>query len=510
MTVRKIYRKFSFFFSFCNSQAFAKADKTRKKYQNRTQKFRKYGAFPTRTVLFPKVTAAFDGQHTDIRFAGIAHSCIPASTIFAAPGVPKLNHPLPGTFLLVCIAIIVLAAVFLLIAVRQVGRFTLKIWQIMLGGAAVVLGTGQISPGDAIFAINPDVMLFLFGMFIVGEALVTSGYLACLAHRFFSRTRNPDELVLAILFGTGMLSALLMNDTLAIIGTPLVLGLAARSRLQPRLLLLALAFAITTGSVMSPIGNPQNLLLAINSGMSSPFVVFASYLLIPTIICLIVPYGILKLAYRGEFSSRTLTHEPPVVCDACAALPVKIALAVILFLAGANIIFSLLGGKILITLPLIAIVAAAPVLILSRNRVDIVKRIDWHTLVFFAAMFVLMASVWQTGFFQSMFGNGRSSSIPAVLAISIIISQFISNVPFIALFQPLIMQANGSMQQLMALAAGSTIAGNLTILGAASNVIIIQNAEKQGETLTFFEFMKVGLPITVMQVLVYWVFLTIL
>ena len=114
-----------------------------------------------------------------------------------------------------------LIAVFLLIAVRQVGRFNLKIWQIMLGGALAVLITGQIAPLDALHAINPDVMLFLFGMFVVGEALVESGYLAYIAHRFFSHAKNPDQLVLVILFGMGLLSALLMNDTLAIIGTPL-------------------------------------------------------------------------------------------------------------------------------------------------------------------------------------------------------------------------------------------------------------------------------------------------
>jgi Na+/H+ antiporter NhaD/arsenite permease-like protein len=91
----------------------------------------------------------------------------------------------------------------------------------------------------------------------------------------------------------------------------------------------------------------------------------------------------------------------------------------------------------------------------------------------------------------------------------VIISQFISNVPFVALFQPMILQAGGTTAQMMALAAGSTIAGNLTILGAASTVIIIQNAEKQGETLTFFEFAKVGVPLTVVQVAVYWVFLTV-
>jgi Na+/H+ antiporter NhaD/arsenite permease-like protein len=73
----------------------------------------------------------------------------------------------------------------------------------------------------------------------------------------------------------------------------------------------------------------------------------------------------------------------------------------------------------------------------------------------------------------------------------------------------MILQAGGSTAQLMALAAGSTIAGNLTILGAASNVIIIQNAEKQGETLTFWEFARVGLPLTILQVAVYWAWLSV-
>jgi Na+/H+ antiporter NhaD/arsenite permease-like protein len=125
-------------------------------------------------------------------------------------------------------------------------------------------------------------------------------------------------------------------------------------------------------------------------------------------------------------------------------------------------------------------------------------------------MFVLMESVWQTEFFQSFVDQSMVTSVPMILLTSAIISQFISNVPFVALFQPMIMQTGAKTAQLMALVAGSTIAGNLTILGAASNVIIIQNAEKQGETLTFFEFAKVGVPLTVLQLVVYWVWLMLL
>ena len=167
-------------------------------------------------------------------------------------------------------------------------------------------------------------------------------------------------------------------------------------------------------------------------------------------------------------------------------------------------------GTLLVPLPLIAVCAAVPVLLFGHDRVRLLKNIDWSTLVFFAAMFVLMESVWQTGFFQAFVDPGMVTSVPMILITSIVISQFISNVPFVALFQPMILQAGGTTVQLMALAAGSTIAGNLTILGAASNVIIIQNAEKRGETVTFFEFAKIGIPLTLLQFTVYWAWLSFL
>jgi Na+/H+ antiporter NhaD/arsenite permease-like protein len=84
---------------------------------------------------------------------------------------------------------IALGVVFFLIVVRQVGRLRLQIWQIMLGGAATVLLTGSIAPAGALRSINPDVMLFLFGMFVVGQALEDSGYLAHISH-FMSDNRR--------------------------------------------------------------------------------------------------------------------------------------------------------------------------------------------------------------------------------------------------------------------------------------------------------------------------------
>lgn len=143
------------------------------------------------------------------------------------------------------VSVAVLAVVFLLVIVRRVGSIRLQIWQIMLLGAAAVLLTGQITPLAALNAINLDVILFLFGMFVVGEALEESGYLTYISYKLFKMAKSADTLILLVLYGAGILSAFLMNDTLAIIGTPIVLLLAKENGLPPKLLLLTLAFAVT-------------------------------------------------------------------------------------------------------------------------------------------------------------------------------------------------------------------------------------------------------------------------
>ena len=407
------------------------------------------------------------------------------------------------------ISVMALAAVFVLIAVRQVGKNSLAIWQIMLLGALVVLFTDQISPANAARAINLDVMIFLGAMFVIGECMQESGYLLYLFNRFFGKARNLDQLLLLILFAMGFLSALLMNDTIAIIGTPLMLYFARTLKIAPKLLLLTLAFAVTIGSAMSPIGNPQNLLIAVNANLSNPFLVFLQYLLLPTVANLLLAYILLRLFYKGQFQNRSLQISREEISDPALArlCRISIILLIALILAKMGAVILGVGGGGEFRLTYIALISALPILLFSSKRCKVLRNIDWCTLIFFASMFVLMDAVWRSGSFQSLLAgsNADLASIPTILALSVLLSQLISNVPLVALCQPLLI--NPSPQALMALAAGSTIAGNLFILGAASNVIIIQNAEKSGETLTFLEFARVGVPLTVLNVLVYWLFL---
>ena len=410
------------------------------------------------------------------------------------------------------ISIIVLLIVFVLIAVRQIGRIRFQLWQIMLLGSIAVLLTLQISPLNAIKAINLDVMLFLFGMFVIGRAMEDSGYLSYLSSKLFRKAKSTDGLVLYILFGMGFLSALLMNDTLAIIGTPVVLLLAKRSNVNTKLLLFALAFAITIGSVMSPIGNPQNLLIAIDGDVPNPFVTFLKYLAVPTIVNLAATYFILKIYYKRHFNIRNIVVSPEPIIDKGLAKLCRISLVLLISLVLIKIAIVSAGVQIDFRLTYIALASALPIIIFSPKRLKIIRRIDWYTMIFFAAMFILMASVWESGFFQEQLEsmNLNLASVSVIMIVAVIISQFVSNVPLVALYMPTLTQLGASTKELMALAAGSTIAGNLLILGAVSNVIIIHNAEKnEGQTLTFVEFAKIGLPLTVINIFVYWLYLSL-
>ena len=408
------------------------------------------------------------------------------------------------------VSIVVLLVVFVLIAVRQVGRFRLQIWQAMLIGALAVLLTRQISPGEALKSINLDVILFLFGMFVIGQALEESGYLAHLSSLLFGRARTVNNLLLMILFSVGFLSAFLMNDTMAIIGTPVMLQIARKTGIAPKVLLLSLAFSVTIGSVMSHIGNPQNLLVALNGNIASPFVTFLHYLAVPTLINLLLTFLVLKLFYRRQLQNRPVNYSADGITDSVLARLSKVSLIIIVVLVLARITTSLLGLSLDFRLTYIALGAALPIVLLSPRRLGIVRRIDWSTLIFFAAMFVLMKSVWNSGYFQTVIADLhldlRSTGI--IMAVSIVLSQLISNVPLVALYLPMLSHLGAATKEMMALAAGSTIAGNLSILGAASNVIIIQNAEtKAGETLTFWEFVRIGIPLTAVNAAVYWLFL---
>jgi Na+/H+ antiporter NhaD/arsenite permease-like protein len=413
-------------------------------------------------------------------------------------------------------------AVFGLVYVLIIGRRRLgvPIWTAMLIGAALMIGLQVTGVADAFKAVNLEVIAFLFGMFSLVSALERSGILRSVAVRMLARAKTPSQILMIFVVGMGVLAAFLVNDTIALLGIPFAVQVARHSGIRPAVLLLALAFGITVGSVMTPIGNPQNLIIAIDSGIEFPFATFLLYLGAPTIANLFATYYILKLYFRKELA---VSGRAPEIADADgvysprqARLSIYATVATLAGFALSEILHGL--GVADLSLSVVAMLGAAALYALSNERAQILRSVDYSVLVFFAAMFVVTTSMWSSGAVSVITGwlpepnpADGPQSIGIITAASLSLSQVLSNVPFVDLYN-FVMIENGftseHVGQWLMLAAASTVAGNLTILGAASNVIIIESAEAKGvRAFGFVEFAKIGSVITAVNVLIYYLFL---
>lgn len=394
-------------------------------------------------------------------------------------------------------AVGILAVVFLLIMVRRVGKFRLPIWGIMTAGALAALLFQTISISSAISAVQLDVIAFLFGMFVFGAALDKSGLLHSVVLRGFTKAKNKRQVMLIFMITTAAAAALFMNDTVAVIGAPLAMFCAAKFGIPVVRMLLALCFAVTFGSAATPIGNPQNLLIAL-SGVPDAFVTFAIYLVVPSVLCLFISY---KFLARGISSEAVVMDKSDDVFDDRLSSICKISFVLILLAVAARIVGSFFGYEV--SFIWIAAAGALPLLLFSSKRLELLKSVDYRTLIFFVSMFILMEAVWESGVLQVILPESLTVSIPVMVTAGAVVSQFVSNVPFVLMVLPLLETAAASVPLYMAASAGCTAAGALTILGAASTIIIIQRAEKEGESLSFLTFLKSGIPITLAAVVIY-------
>ena len=442
------------------------------------------------------------------------------------------------------IALGVFVIVFFLIIERR--RFNnIPIWTSMLIGAALMVGLRVISLEDAFRAINLEVIVFLFGMFSIVSALDRSGVLRFVAVKMLSKAGNDvNSILLVFVIGFGIISAFLVNDTIALLGIPLVIHISRQIGVRPTVLFIALAFGISIGSVMTPIGNPQNLLIAIKSNIPLPFLTFVRWLFIPTIINLFLTYFILKVYFKGELSKVPYnqsgnsekvvdngTNDERLLLTNAITNPrlAKISVIILLFtIAGFVIseVLQFLFHVVYFSISVIAVLGATALYAFIRERRELLYKVNYSVLIFFAAMFVFTSALWTSGLIPEILmhipnpvaNNNNSDNVirnnAIISVVSVTLSQILSNVPFVALYNN-VMINNGlnanDVSEWMMLTAASTIAGNLTIFGAASNIIIIEAAESRGvKTFSFFEFFKIGSVVTASNIIIYYVFTTFL
>ena len=418
----------------------------------------------------------------------------------------------------------VLGAVFLSVTFRQLTGRGPSVWVLFLIGGLGTVATQVLSvaAAETVIAIQLPVFVFLFSLFLFAHALEDSGALDHLARWILGRARNPRDLPLVVFIGFGLLSGFLVNDALVLIGVPLLFVLARRLGTDARPLFLTLAFAVSVGSVLTPLGNPQNLLVSLSSGIRSPIALFLRYLALPTAANLLVGGVYVRWKYGRGVPSGAAPVESTSRASRIPLLPATawgrrlwrfpvlwIFPVTLLVLLTTDITSEIVGGP---GVPLYAVTFAGALMLLasSPHKVSLLQRVDWSILLLFAGLFIVVAGAQQGGVLtvlQSAFPipppGSRAGTLGAVLLTSLGGPQLVSNVPWVALQIPLLQGLGYSAATpvaWVALAAGSTLAGNVTLLGAASNLIVVERAERLGVRLGLREFVRDGLPLAAITV----------
>jgi Na+/H+ antiporter NhaD/arsenite permease-like protein len=379
----------------------------------------------------------------------------------------------------------------------------------MLLGAVGLIGLGVMNLEEALSAINMNVILFLFGAFLIVEIMIQTGLLQFLAVKFIRMAKTPSRLLLVVVIFVGAASAFLVNDAVVLVMTPIVIVACSIAKLRKTPYLLAVALSSNVGSALTPIGNPQNVLIKLESGISTLY--FVGLMIVPVIISLAVEFLILRAIYRRDLGGAFMGEMP----EAKSMLTSRREAITIGGIAAVVVLGLLTSDLTGWPIALIAVFGGTAALLISSDRRKAIKGIDWGTLVFFISMFIVMDAVASSGLLEGLIAPFSSTllaqgptSIFSIFGLSVVLSQVTSNVPFVALMLPVFKTAGASSAQWLALAAGSTLAGNLTLLGAAANVIVLEAAESRGESFSFTEFLKVGLPISLVTSAIAAVFLS--
>lgn len=350
-------------------------------------------------------------------------------------------------------------------------------------GAACLVGIGSISLKEAWEAIDAGTIIFLLSIMVVNAYLASAGFFQLALNILLRYTRSPFGLLIALTIVSGFLSALFLNDTIALIFTPLTLGLTLALELNPIPYLLALAGATDIGSVATLNGNPQNILIASFSKIS--YLEFTQTLAPVAAIGLIVQLGWLWWLYPEVRSFKPTLNRPHIRRRRI----LKPVLYKSLIITGGMLITFLLGFPLTES----ALVAAGLLLITRRLKPErILPAVEWDLLLMFSGLFVLTYGVKNLNFLQNF--TALVESDLGLLGVTVVLSNLISNVPAVLLLQPFIPQ--DSTQEWLLLAAGATLAGNMTLLGSVANMIVAEAAAKQGYHLSFWEHLRFGLPLT--------------
>lgn len=373
-----------------------------------------------------------------------------------------------------------------------------------LVGAVLMVVAGIVAPAEVFnysadrsrHAVDMDTLVLLLGMMLLADYLSEASFFRAAGAWALRKAHTPRLLLVAVACTSAFLSAFLVNDTVCLMLTPLVLVVVEDARLPPIPYLLAVCMASNAGSVATFTGNPQNMLIQGASGL--PYARFAAYMALPAVVSTAVVVVGLLYVFRKELShERFEAHSPPSeVNRPLLGLTLVTLLGVVAaFFAGLPMSWSALTG-------------AAVVMTLARRAPrKSIERVDYVLLLFFASLFVVVYGVNKAGWaddiyrlFSPLMSGPPWRETLGFAGLTLVASNLFSNVPFVMLARAWVPTLHEPVLGWHVLALGSTLAGNLTLVGSVANLIVFEAARGKPEAeISFLGYLRVGLPITLIS-----------
>jgi Na+/H+ antiporter NhaD/arsenite permease-like protein len=391
-------------------------------------------------------------------------------------------------------AVAIFALTYVAVAAGRVPGLSVDRPAAALLGAVLMVAAGVLSPAEAGAAVNGDTLGLLLGTMILSAYLGEAGFFRLASGRVLRAVAGPRALLWAVVFTAGVLSAFLVNDTVCLMLTPLVIRLVDDADLPARPYLLALAFGANAGSLATLTGNPQQVIIGALSGIS--YASYSAAMVLPALVSMSIVAAILQVLFRRDLPRRALVSpggaraEPEVDRPLLRKAGLATAIAVVGFSAG----FSLAWTALFAAALLMAIAARAPR--------EALHRVDWPLLIFFAGLFVVVEGVARAGVAAAMYARisplvgGTVGQQGVVFGLFTVVgSQVVSNVPFVILARHWIPELGEPPFMWLVTALASTLAGNLTIVGSVANVIVLELAGARVR-IGFWRFLAVGALVT--------------
>jgi Na+/H+ antiporter NhaD/arsenite permease-like protein len=410
-------------------------------------------------------------------------------------------------------AVVIFAAAYVLIATEKIHRVAAAV-----GGAALMLLIGATDAEHAFFSeesgIDWNVIFLLLGMMLIVAVLQRTGAFEYVAIWAAKRAKGrPFRLMVILVLVTAFASALLDNVTTVLLIAPVTFLVCDRLAVPVAPFLIAEAMASNIGGTATLVGDPPNIIIASRAGLS--YNDFLIHLAPIVVLLLIVFIGLCRWLFRAAFR-----YDPDRVAqvmalrerDAIRDPRLLIVSAVVLTLVTVAFV---LHTVLHLEPSVVALVGGLVLLAASRlDAEDVAKDVEWPTLVFFAGLFVMVGALVATGVIDQV-AQGAADAVEGKLWLttmvllwgSAVLSAIVDNIPYVATMSPVVAElvnadGSGDQSQVLwwSLALGADLGGNATAVGASANVVILGIAERAGRPISFWEFTKYGLVVTVVTI----------